>query len=77
MEKGMEVNARFGILHLGDIIKVKLYEKAGKVQKWYEGELVYHSNEARFLIKDPKIGLSYNLDMATKPEVIKKWDAPE
>ena len=67
MKKGTEVKVRYGILHIGDIIKVKLYEKGGKVQKWYEGELVYHSNEARFLVKELKIGLSYNLEMAIRP----------
>ena len=77
MKKGMEVNARYGILHLGDIIKVKLYTNGGKAQEWYEGELVYSPDEARFLIKDPDKGLSYTLNFATKPEVIKKWDAPE
>ncbi len=74
LNKGTEVETRFGTLHLGDIIKVKLYCQGGRSQKWFEGELVYYSNESRFLIRDPKEGLTHTLDMATKPEVIKKWD---
>lgn len=80
MEKGTKVPTRMGTFHLGDVIKVKLYERTergGTKLTEYVGELVYYQQESRFLIKDPIIGLSYNLDMATKPIVVKKWDAPE
>ncbi len=78
MKKGTEVPTRFGTLHLGDIIKVKLYcrtKTGGTENVEYNGELVYYTNESRFLIKDDERGgLSLSLDMATRPEVIKKWN---
>jgi hypothetical protein len=77
-DKGTPFPSKFGILYVGDTIKVKLYENThsgGTKLTEYTGELVYHSSESRFLIIDPDAGgLSFNLAMATRPEIIKKWD---
>ena len=63
-EKGTPVATRKGTFHLGDILKAKIYQhtrNGGTELETYEGELVYHVSEARFLILDPKLKLSYTL----------------
>jgi len=76
-KKGTPVPTRFGTLHVGDVVRVRLYEKApqgGTAINTREGTLVYHENEARFLLYSEEEGLSYNLNMAEKPITVKKWN---
>ncbi len=76
-EKGTPVPTRKGTFHLGDTLKGKIYQhtrNGGTELEIYEGELIYHVDEARFLILDPKKQLSYTLNFAIQPEIIKKWN---
>jgi hypothetical protein len=76
MIKGTPVPTDKGLFHVGDIIKARLYEHGrggGTAIEEYEGELVYHQHECRFLIRDNETGLSYTLTFSTV-ELVKAWD---
>ena len=50
MKKGLEIKTRFGVIHLGDIVKAKMYERTntnGTELSTYEGEVIYYEKEAR------------------------------
>jgi hypothetical protein len=77
MIKGTPVPTKKGVFHVGDIVKARLYEYSrggGTAIEPYEGELVYHQHECRFLIRDLEKGLSYTFTISTL-ELVKAWDA--
>lgn len=78
-KKGTPVPTRMGIIHVGDLVEVVLYENSapggGTKLETYTGELEYHQQEFRFLVRDAKKGLLYNLNLAEKIKVVKAWDA--
>jgi hypothetical protein len=79
MEKGTPVETRYGIFHVGDILKARLYDDTGDrggsaIHEWV-GELLYYADEAKFVIKDPEKVNSGNLRFAEPPILVKAWDA--
>lgn len=72
--KGMVVPLRFGNFHVGDIIRGKVYVNNGRSQDWIEGEIVYETDYARFVLKGQDGQLSYGLFFSKPPTLIKKWN---